>query len=261
MKSIPPKNKIVDTGEEYIRILNQIPLVVSKEWDYLIVLDGCRYDTFEEINDIPGKLSPVWSPAARTPQWMSTMFDTKLQSWDDVVFISGSQFSSNYKKLFKYHHQGMLLDWDDEEETISGKNITQSALGKLVEFPNNKMIIWYTQPHVPFIGEKRIVYSDIDIGIKTLLTIKEMVQHPKFTLEYVYEAYEDNLRYVLSYVKKFLSFVKGRVVITSDHGNGFGENNYYGHENARVVTKFLREVPWLEVDLDKFNKLGEKKNE
>lgn len=249
--------KMTRVMDEYIRLINQVPMITGKKWDYLIVLDGCRYDTFKEVIDIPGTLIPVWSPEARTKPWMDEIFSTQYQPWDDVIVVSGSQYSAIHTKKFKKHRNCFLKDWDEEEGTISGKNVTQAALRELVGFPNDKMIIWYMQPHVPFIGERRIGYTEIGIGKKALLTIEGMVRHPNFTRDYVYEAYKDNLKYVLFHVKELLRHLHGSVIITSDHGNGFGENNYYGHENAKIVTKFLREVPWFEVDLEAFRKLGE----
>lgn len=33
---------------------NRTTFIMEKDWDNLIILDGCRYDAFKKINSIPG---------------------------------------------------------------------------------------------------------------------------------------------------------------------------------------------------------------
>ena len=62
------------------------------------------------------------------------------------------------------------------------------------------------------------------------------------------EAYEDNLRFVLKYVKKITDkYPQKRIIITSDHGDCFGEYGLFGHP-PNVHIKELIEVPWFEVE-------------
>jgi len=43
--------------------------------------------------------------------------------------------------------------------------------------------------------------------------------------------------------------MKGKTIITSDHGEFLGEHGYYGHEARKSEDPVLRVVPWLEMDL------------
>jgi len=44
--------------------------VVEEEWDYIIVLDACMYDIFEDVNWIDGKLESIISKGSGTPEWI-----------------------------------------------------------------------------------------------------------------------------------------------------------------------------------------------
>ena len=231
------------------KYIDQAPLVLAHDWDYLIILDACRYDTFEEVNTIPGTLTPVWSPGSRTPKWVECIF-TDPSEWEDIVVISGSQFTESRKGMFKFHRYSLFKDWDDRLDAVSPKKMGKATIQLLQEFPNNRMIIWYVQPHVPFIGKTKIGHETIELSKRQVLTIMGMVRYFKHDVEYVYNAYKENLEYVLEYVKKLLPHLSGKVIITSDHGNGFGELGYYfGHEDGSLNHECVRLVPWLEVDL------------
>ncbi|PTD94211.1 hypothetical protein C9439_03950 [archaeon SCG-AAA382B04] len=61
------------------------------------------------------------------------------------------------------------------------------------------------------------------------------------------EAYETSLTKTLRSVENLTEEVNGRIVVTSDHGEAFGENGVYGHGyySACRDLDVLREVPWL----------------
>ncbi|MFB6295104.1 MAG: hypothetical protein ABEI97_05055, partial [Candidatus Nanohaloarchaea archaeon] len=74
------------------RILPQDGIyVTAEEWDMLIVLDACRYDTFKELNTIPGELKKVKSRATSTPQWLERNFSGDQ---NDIVYAAGNPFVS-----------------------------------------------------------------------------------------------------------------------------------------------------------------------
>jgi len=61
----------------------------------------------------------------------------------------------------------------------------------------------------------------------------------------IFEAYIENLRYVLNHVSTLVSnYDAERVVITSDHGELFGEWGIYNHK-AGIPHPLLRKVPWV----------------
>lgn len=56
--------------------------------------------------------------------------------------------------------------------------------------------------------------------------------------------YVENLQAAQPHVEELLSAFQGRTIVTSDHGNAFGEWDVYGHP-ARTYISPLLDVPWL----------------
>lgn len=63
--------------------------------------------------------------------------------------------------------------------------------------------------------------------------------------EEVHLAYEETLLYVLKYVSELVDNLRGKIVITADHGELLGEGGEYGH--ATGPTSKLLEIPYFEV--------------
>ncbi|KXA94987.1 hypothetical protein AKJ37_07125, partial [candidate division MSBL1 archaeon SCGC-AAA259I09] len=56
-----------------------------------------------------------------------------------------------------------------------------------------------------------------------------------------------NLEYALEAIQRFAEEVEGKIVVTSDHGEAFGEGGLWGHINKPHIP-VLVEVPWLEIN-------------
>lgn len=63
----------------------------------------------------------------------------------------------------------------------------------------------------------------------------------------VHYYYEDNLRQVLDSVRQLVANISGKIIVTSDHGEAFGEQGRWGHQ-PKVRVPVLIEVPWLEIE-------------
>jgi hypothetical protein len=59
--------------------------------------------------------------------------------------------------------------------------------------------------------------------------------------------HEENLRGALDSVAPVARSLDGRVVVTSDHGEAFGEEGVWGHHVETHIPELV-EVPWLEVE-------------
>ena len=96
-------------------------------------------------------------------------------------------------------------------------------------YRNKRFIIHYLQPHQPYIGAIKLIDSTPGgrVGAK-VFGVKwddrkdafQMLKEGKLSKEFLWKAYISNLQYVLSYVEKLLPYLKGKVVISSDHGEG-----------------------------------------
>ncbi|WP_436345434.1 hypothetical protein [Natronorubrum sp. FCH18a] len=67
------------------------------------------------------------------------------------------------------------------------------------------------------------------------------------TREAALELYEENLRIALEAVADLIPKLDGRVVVTADHGEAFGEEGVWEHHVETHIPP-LMEVPWLEVE-------------
>lgn len=131
---------------------------------------------------------------------------------------------------------------------------------------DKRLIIHFMQPHSPFLGTKFVGVSSFRELRNAVLENRDrfrdtlwanLVEKDELDIKEVLFAYKENLRIVLSYVKELIAMLPGRTVVTSDHGNLFGERPHilypfkeFGHK-SRLHVKQLVSVPWLIVDREK----------
>lgn len=224
--------------------------VVDKDWDYLILLDACRYDIFAQENWLEGQLEKVTSQGSTSIEFLNKNF---TDYYDDIVYISANGFvnpldieDSNYaRKPFnsdEHFHDVIPLFMDDdaqEKGVTKPEAVTAAAIEADKEYPHKRKIIHYMQPHTPFIGEYQ-------------LTDEEAKHHEDLlskgnSWEEIEKAYRSNLRRVLESVEELLEHIDGRIVITADHGEALGEWGLSMHPHS-IYIKELVEVPWFVIN-------------
>jgi len=215
------------------------------DWDNLIVLDGCRFDTFVENNTIPGIMKPAWSPASRTDYWLR--YSIKNKKFLDTIMVSGNHFTRRFRDHFYLYYDAFNHDYDDNRMCMPPEPITNRSILMKDLFPDKRIISWYMQPHIPFIGKNPITYRELSGNKDEFITIERIVGKWGYKPEEVYISYENNLKYVLIEVERLMNTIEGKTVITADHGNSFGEYGKFGHE-VQVLENIpsQRLVPWLE---------------
>lgn len=134
------------------------------DWDYLIVLDACRYDIFKEEYPefLEGELSKKKSRGAATPEWLWKTFDSRYRynyisanpyinsaglSLDQLVGGVDEEWDARQK--FQNIIDSWAEDWDEDLGTVHPEKLTDTAL-ELLEY--EKTIIHYIQPHRPYIS-------------------------------------------------------------------------------------------------------------
>ena len=139
-------------------------------------------------------------------------------------------------------------EWDDDISTIRARPITDRAIATWRDRPEHvdRMIIHYMQPHGPFVNYPELgEYGDADdfgSGFGNLWYQAGKTISP----DRIWEAYRDNLEYVLEDVALLLDNLDADdVVLSADHGNAVGEFGVYGHP-WDVVLPSIRRVPWIE---------------
>jgi hypothetical protein len=226
--------------------------VVEEDWDHLIVLDACRYDTFKEVNWIEGDLQKKVTKGTGTPEWLRKNF---TDYYGDIVYItangfvspvSGEDFEDNYhfypeainsEKTFHKTYYVFMDDEAQEKGATKPESVTEYGIKADKEYPNKRKIYHYIQPHDPYIAEPSISMKEEDIEDKS----------EYFKQENSTKAYKENLKRALESVEKLIEELEGKIVITADHGEMFGEKGVYRHPTG-VYFKELTEVPWLVIE-------------
>ncbi|RLI98014.1 MAG: hypothetical protein DRP00_02920, partial [Candidatus Aenigmatarchaeota archaeon] len=130
------------------------PLQLDLDWDWLIILDACRYDYFARLWK-KSKVEPRLSPASCTLGFLDW-----LPKIDNSVVITGHPFVFQYKEKFTE-----IIDagFDDNLNTTPPWYITRVLRNRYAYVSQFKRkILWFLQPHNPLIGEPRL-----DVGIFT----------------------------------------------------------------------------------------------
>ena len=227
----------------------------EEDWDNLIILDACRYDMFEELNEMDGNLEKKYSNASHTWYFLKRNF---RQENSDTVYVTASPMSAGYGKHFAEIIHVWEDEWDEENQTVRPEKVTEAAIQASKDYPEKKLLVHYMQPHYPFIGEKGKQLGDQGTfaeGSRKNLTAWEKIKYGDADEEKVEKAYRENLEIALPQVKKLREKLTGKTVVSADHGNligkkvGYAPQKIYGHP-PKVEDRDLRAVPWLEKKAD-----------
>jgi hypothetical protein len=222
--------------------------VISKDWDNLIVLDACRYDTFNQQNDIQGNLEKRISVASNTNQFFKHNFSGR--ELHDTIYVTANPTAIGILKNEDpvFHDVITVLD-GYLSPTIHPKNVTEKAIKAQKKYDDKNFIIHYLQPHAPFIGP-------------TAKKLQEYLGEPIQPVHYndggisesdLWTAYNETLDITLDSVENLLAETPGKTAITADHGELFRERvgpfgtELNGHPE-KIKCSGLREVPWLVID-------------
>ena len=154
---------------------SQLDLIRKMDWDYLIILDACRYDYFEKVykkffRDIEGRYKirflKVISPGNWTVAWLKSVWGNKKYS--NIIYVSGNPYI-NSKGLMKEYdarkHFYKIIDvwysgWDKKSNTTHPEKMNEIAQKVISKYPEKKVIIHYMQPHAPYISEEAIKFKE-----------------------------------------------------------------------------------------------------
>jgi hypothetical protein len=230
------------------------PPIPMRDWDNLLLLDACRYDLFKECNILPGELEPYYSVASNTAEFVRKTF--KNQKFPDIVCVTSTPkyYKPNVEDSFHDIVHVWKDDWCEKYRTVLPETMNNRVLEVNDKYPNKRILAHYIPPHQPFIGETGrqmphqikfsddIIQHDVDQP-----NVWDALKNGKYSKQRVWEAYKENLELTLPKIRELLKELQGKTVITSDHGNAFGEILEFklvGHPNRRHI-KSLIEVPWL----------------
>jgi len=235
------------------------PPITERDWDNLIILDACRYDLFEEWSELPGELTRSYSVASATGKFVKRTF--KRDTFADIVCVTANPRYYDVLDEDKFHDIYHLWKdhWDDDIRMVPPEVVNEAVLEAYERYPNKRILAHYIPPHLPFIGETgREITHRVQIG-GGLVREENWEQKPNFwekvatgeiEIDRAWQAYRENLEFVLPVIDDLLADLQGKTVVTSDHGNAFGERGFgslyrpvYGHPPYKHIRATI-EVPW-----------------
>ena len=294
--------KIVETL--YDRFMNLIATLIAKdskggvnilelEWDHLIVLDACRCDIFAKVytyffpKEVQFKC--IYSTASSTMEFIRNNIlksPATVKKLKDVVFVNANPvidnvLGSSVHKIFHKYIPVWRRYWNENLGTVEPKYTYLVALRTIIKHPNKRMMIWFLQPHYPYIDKRfqhinalgrgfmnKAIQNSHDNKLMTLFKIFTTLMRrrylcagiPEKVCRYmdqarleIIKAYMYNMIIVLRYIQELTKILPGRIAITSDHGEAFGEPldkltliRVYGHP-SRTKVPALTNVPYLEI--------------
>lgn len=229
--------------------------VVSEDWDTLLVLDACRYDMFETIHDLPGRLERRESKGSHTSEFLVANFGGRTLR--DTVYVTASPQLHNWRDEMDAEFHAVVdvwreAGWDDEHGTVTPETMADHVRSAVEEYPQKRIVGHFLQPHYPFIdGDDRLNARTFDDEEESTDVWGELMRgRLDVSTEDVWHAYLRNLDIALPTIEELLDDLDGRTVVTSDHGNMVGERatpvpiREWGHPPG-VYTDQLVTVPWL----------------
>jgi hypothetical protein len=220
--------------------------IFEESWDNLIILDSCRFDTFHEICDFDGNLESRISKASMTEEFIRGNFSDKRLY--DTVYVAGNYWYMKAKdEINSELHKFIAVEQDAfDGDAAFPETVTKTAIRTSEIYPNKRLIIHYNQPHQPYFDRSGELFRR---------PVSYSFELPKDGYEHqdIIHAYRTTLETVLRELQTLLSELKGRTVITADHGELLGERLWplpfrrYGHPRGFRVEHLLK-IPWFIID-------------
>lgn len=133
-------------------------LINEWEWNFLIVLDTCRYDYFEKVFEdyFSGELRKVVSSGSVTGEWYKNTF---TEVWEDTVYVSANPNINSYpdygldsEKRFAEVIDVWDWGWDENKSTVYPSEVNKGVDKARRKFPDHRYIVHYMQPHGPYLS-------------------------------------------------------------------------------------------------------------
>jgi len=194
--------------------------------------------------NIEGKLEYRISRGANTPSFLLENFGDRKKD-DSIVYISANPYTAIIRNNVYKEIPVYLNGWNDQLKTVPPENVYFASLEAIKKYNDKRFIIHFMQPHHPFLT---LPFTCKLEGTNAWTLLKQ----GKLSRSEVLRGYQENLRILKPYIEKLVRILKGKIVITSDHGNGLGERLHplipkrvYGHSYAWIRIEPLVKVPWF----------------
>jgi hypothetical protein len=234
--------------------------VTKQDWDNLILLDCARHDFFDKCTSFEGNLSRVVSKGRGSWEFIQENFVGR--ELHGTVYVTANPHPERLGQDVFYTVETVLDRWDPETGTVPPEAVTEAAVEAQETYPNKRLIIHYMQPHTPHLGEtaQNLKVDNQQPGFdkfagrdgiecrkegEKIFNLFEDDQISRSTLR---DSYRENLQLVEPHVEDLLKHLRGKTVISADHGENLGETSFGITITAHgSQSKEVRFVPWLEV--------------
>lgn len=284
LHSIRNKYRFIETTTGILSGTQEGINILEADWDNLIILDACRYDVFEAVNKLPGVLQRKISKGAATPEFIANNFANRTAY--DTVYISSNAMIGElansidvYKLVGLWDEQTRLTGYTPPKEESNPEDahnshihpaslpdpepVVERTVDIANQHPNKRIIAHFLQPHTPFLVKDGNHLSP-DSKYRTYTAAAQgKIPQPE-----IQAVYEENVEYVLRSVRSLIERLRGKTVVTADHGELLGEGvpkyvellhprweyskRYrfnYGHYRGVRVPELVT-VPWVTIDSD-----------
>lgn len=259
-----------------LRLLSRLtfgtPIWQREGWDICVVLDSCRVDLMREVAggyDWLPEIDSMWSVGSASPEWLDSTFHPRhSDEMAKTAYITGNPFSAKPSERIPSAHSDVLplgaddfalFDeawrhrWtEDPVSTVPPRPLTDRAIDvwrRRRELGVEKIVVHYMQPHIPFrsrpewFGQRENLDHFGEPGKEEVEDAWFAVRDGEIPKDTFWEAYADNLAWVLDDVELLRRNADARIALTSDHGNGFGEFDIWSHPPG-CPHPAVRKVPW-----------------
>jgi len=236
--------------------------LLRRPWNVLLILDACRADTFR---DLEPAAAAVRSLGRDTREWTERFMSCVLPrcGMPEVLWFTANPVVDSALGDMNARGVRTVRLWETAWELIGPERIPSVHPGRVnaaveeylaLYGQPERMLVQYLQPHSPYIGDIPLAltqWGELPDRLSRLAskmrTPMQAVREGILGWDQVRAAYRANLRLVLEHARQLAGALKGRVIITADHGELLGEDGRFGHDPS-FHHKELYLVPWLESD-------------
>lgn len=258
--------------------------ILTHDWNLCIILDACRFDLLQTAFEnewapsVGGEWNTIISVESATQPWIKKTFDiNKSGSVEPVTYVCANPYSVEARGSSVVNHLDEVWQYGDDPTlgTVPPEVVTDRAIHHY-RHRDSRVIAHYIQPHLPALIQKdgelcrrfgsepnkewdeswlsqnfqpETIFDRLPgewtIPEKEATNFWNRLRLGDLDQETAWDAFEKNLNIVLEEVNTLLRAVNAKkVIITSDHGNAFGEWGIYGHP-YHMPFKVLRKVPYI----------------
>jgi hypothetical protein len=207
--------------------------IADADWDNCIVLDACRYDTFESVADPSWDLRPRLAAGSDTGGYLAANYPPSVTESDLVYVNANARVANEPTGDFHEIRHVWQDEWNDEYGTVMPEAVCAAAREAAADHPDKRLLVHLVQPHIPYIGPTA---DDLPSGAaiqsmrpgeagmddsKPYAAVKAGIAEP----ETVRAAYRESLELAMEHVEALVDDLRGKSVVTADHGDLLGEHD------------------------------------